>query len=164
MAHHAHITHEDEHHAAAEHIVPISVYVNVLIALMALLVVTVVAAFLDFDKLFHFGYFSMGIALFIAITKALLIIFFFMHIKYSPKLTWVFAGSAFFWLGIMIVLMFSDYSSRNFLSPEVPKTTVEMEGRTRAAPRHDSPSGSLTPHRNPALTRARLGVEERPAV
>ena len=51
-------------------------------------------------------------AMVIAIAKAVLIILFFMHIRYGPKLTWVFAGAGFFWLTILLVLAMCDYATR----------------------------------------------------
>ena len=48
----------------------------------------------------------------IAVAKAVLIILFFMHIRYGRKLTWVFAGAGFFWLAILLVLAMTDYATR----------------------------------------------------
>ena len=133
------------------HVVPIRVYLLVLAALMFLLVLTVVAAFFDFDQLIgsHIGghYWSMTIALLIAFTKAILIMLFFMHIKYSSRITAAFAASAFVWLGIMFVLSFSDYLSREDTrtapTPSVPMApSPEIQ---RPAPRHDSVVGQAGP-------------------
>src|SRR5690349_18664404 len=99
-----------------DHVVPVGIYLGVLTALMFFLVLTVAAAFFDFDRIIgrHLGghYWSMTIALIIAVTKAVLIILFFMHIKYGTRITAAFAASAFVWLGIMFVLSFSDYMTR----------------------------------------------------
>ena len=101
----------------AHHVVPVRTYLAVLAVLMALLVLTVAASFVDFDRYAaraHLGVgWSVGIALLIAVAKGLLILLFFMHVKYSSKLTWVFAGAAFIWLGILFTLTFSDYLTRN---------------------------------------------------
>ncbi len=70
---------------------------------------TVLAARVDF------GAFNDVIAMTIAVTKAVLVILFFMHVRYSPRLTWVAVAGGFFWLGIMIVLTLSDYLSRDWL-------------------------------------------------
>jgi cytochrome c oxidase subunit 4 len=48
----------------------------------------------------------------IACAKALLVILFFMHVRWSTRLTWVIAASGFFWLLIMFTLTMSDYVSR----------------------------------------------------
>jgi cytochrome c oxidase subunit 4 len=100
-----------------EHVVPPRVYASVLVALMALLVVTVCVAFFDVDQFTRAHHLGMGwntaIALAIAVTKAVLILLFFMHVKYSSKLTSAFAAAGFVWLGIALVLIMSDYLTRN---------------------------------------------------
>jgi cytochrome c oxidase subunit 4 len=117
-----------------EHIVSPLIYIVVLIALMGLLVLTLIATFVDLDKLIagpnHQGhaYWNMAVALLIAILKALLIIMFFMHIKYSPRLTWPFAVAGFVWLGILLTLTMSDYTTRNY-PPSTPKSG-QMEPAT----------------------------------
>ena len=40
----------------------------------------------------------------IAMTKALLVILFFMHVRWSTRLTWVVVASGFFWLLILFGL------------------------------------------------------------
>ena len=51
----------------------------------------------------------------VAIAKALFVIMYFMHVKFSSKLVWVFSTGAFLWLGILLVLGMSDYLSRPVL-------------------------------------------------
>jgi len=36
----------------------------------------------------------------------------FMHVRFSGKLAWLFAGAGFFWLLIMLAFAFADYVSR----------------------------------------------------
>ena len=84
-------------------------YLVIWAALMALLAMTVIAAN------FHLGPFSLAIALTIALIKALLVMMYFMHLRYSNHLVWVFAIAGFVWLGIMIVLTMNDYISRGWL-------------------------------------------------
>jgi cytochrome c oxidase subunit 4 len=55
------------------------------------------------------------VALTIACIKALLVILFFMHVRYSDKLTKVTISAGFFWLMIMITMSLSDYLTRAFL-------------------------------------------------
>jgi cytochrome c oxidase subunit 4 len=55
-------------------------------------------------------------ALTIAVIKALLVLLFFMHLLFSPRLTWLVAAAGVFWLGIMLTLTFSDYLTRHWLS------------------------------------------------
>ena len=51
----------------------------------------------------------------IASVKALLVVLYFMHVKYASKLTWLFVASGFFWLIIMLVITMNDYSSRGWM-------------------------------------------------
>jgi len=88
------------------HIVPIKVYLAVFAALIILLAITIGVAFL------HLGPFNVAAALFIAVVKATLVVLFFMHVKYSSRLTWIFAAGGLLWLVIMIILMMSDYLNR----------------------------------------------------
>ena len=92
-----------EHH----HIVPLRHYMAVISALMVLTVLTVWAAFQDFGALNNI------VAMGIAIVKMLLVVFIFMHLKYSPKILWVFAASALVFLVIMMVFTLGDYMSRS---------------------------------------------------
>ena len=66
-----------------------------------------------FSKL-NLSPFNLVIALSIAVVKMLLIMLFFMNLKYSPKLVWLFAGAGFVWLFIMFDLVMSDYLTRTF--------------------------------------------------
>ena len=58
-----------------------------------------------------FGAFNTPVALGIAVLKAVLVVLFFMHVKYSPRLTRLVVVSAFVWLAIMIVGTLHDYYS-----------------------------------------------------
>ena len=88
------------------HVVPVKTYAMIFVALMVLLGVTVGAAFLDLGRL------NLPTAMVIAVIKAVLIIVFFMHVKYASRLTWVFAAAGFFWLAIMLIFTMTDYTSR----------------------------------------------------
>jgi cytochrome c oxidase subunit 4 len=81
----------------------------IIILLMVLLLVTVGAAFLPLGEL------NMLVAMTIACIKALLVILFFMHVKYSSRLTKVFVAASFLWLTILFALTFPDYISRGWL-------------------------------------------------
>ncbi len=94
-----------------DHIVTPAVYARVLAALLALMTLTVVAAMIDLGSAGN-----LALALVIAVAKMLTIALFFMHVKYSSKLTWVFAGAGTFWFGIMLALTFSDYLTREWHS------------------------------------------------
>jgi cytochrome c oxidase subunit 4 len=93
-----------------DHVHVMSLQTNLLVfaALMALLVVTVAAAYAIHGPL------GLVVAMLIASVKAALILLYFMHIKYSSKLQAIFATSAFFWLAIMILITMSDYLTRGW--------------------------------------------------
>jgi cytochrome c oxidase subunit IV len=55
------------------------------------------------------------IALTIAVTKATLVVLYFMHVRYSSRLIWVVFTSALFWLAILFAFTFSDYWTRCWL-------------------------------------------------
>jgi len=81
-------------------------YYAVFAALMVLTVVTVTVATINLGGL------NFPVALGIAITKATLVILFFMHAKYSSRLTKLFVGTAFFFLAVLLGLSLTDYLSR----------------------------------------------------
>ena len=88
------------------HVAPKTLYYTIFGALMVLTIVTVEVA------THNFGALNFPVAIGIAITKATLVILFFMHAKYSSKLTKLFVGTAFFFLSILLGLTMTDYLSR----------------------------------------------------
>ena len=91
----------------AEHILSSKLYYGIWIALIVLTVVTARVATIDL------GPFNTVVALLIASSKALLVILFFMHVKYtSEKLTKMVIVSSVFWLLILLLLSLTDYSNR----------------------------------------------------
>ena len=52
------------------------------------------------------------VALAIAVFKAAIVVLFFMHVKYSTRLTWAVVVGSIFWLGILLSLTLSDYLTR----------------------------------------------------
>ena len=88
----------------SEHIVSRKLYFLIFGALMVLTVVTVLAAQVTYPNE------AVGtvIALAIAVTKAVLVVLYFMHVRYSPRLTWVVIASCFIRLAIMILLTMRD--------------------------------------------------------
>lgn len=94
----------------SEHIVSVRVYFAIFLALLVGTAITAWVAFIDFP-----GPLNAVVALTIACVKAALVVLYFMHLRYSARLTWVVFLSALFWLAIMFALTFSDYSTRNWL-------------------------------------------------
>jgi cytochrome c oxidase subunit 4 len=91
----------------AEHIVPPKTYFGVFLALMILTATTVAVSRAPLSETWHTVF---GLA--IAVTKATLVLLFFMHLLYSTRLTWVVALSGLLWLGILIAYTMSDYLTR----------------------------------------------------
>ena len=98
-------------HETGHHIVPVSVYIKVIVALMVLLVITLAAAAVDFSTM-GLPWLNIVIAMTIAVVKAVLIVLYFMHVRYSSKLVWVFSGAAFYWVLILFAFTYIDYFSR----------------------------------------------------
>ncbi len=96
----------------SEHIVSKKIYFVIFGALMVGTLLTVVAARIDLGSQWN-----TVVALTIAVTKATLVVLYFMHVRYSSRLTWVVVAAGFFWLGIMFVFTLSDYLTRTWLSP-----------------------------------------------
>ena len=99
-------THHREEHTHAQRV---SFYAKTLWVLMVLLVVTVAAGFTKMPD-----WLGIMIALTIAVSKATIVIMNFMHVRFSSKLAWLFAGAGFFWLIIMFAFAFADYASRHW--------------------------------------------------
>ena len=76
--------------------------------LLGLLVATVIVGSFDL------GLLSLPVALAIAVVKAVLILLFFMELRYSKRVVWVFAIAAYLWIAIMIVGTLQDYLSRHW--------------------------------------------------
>jgi cytochrome c oxidase subunit 4 len=87
-------------------ILPRKVYVRVWAGLLFLLFLTWGIAELNL------GGFSVVAALTIAIMKTLLVILYFMHVRYTSRITWVFVAAGFIWFMIMVDLTLSDYLTR----------------------------------------------------
>jgi len=92
----------------SQHIVPPRVYFIVFAVLMMGTALTVAVSFVDL------GSFNAVAALTIAVFKATLVVLFFMHVKYSTKLTWLVVTGSVFWLAILLSLTFSDYLTRSW--------------------------------------------------
>ena len=88
------------------HISPKSTYYAVFAALMVGTAITVAVAFVNL------GSFNFPVAIGIAITKATLVVLFFMHAKYSSKVIKLFVGTAFFFLAILLGMTMTDVLSR----------------------------------------------------
>jgi cytochrome c oxidase subunit 4 len=107
----AHASHADLGH---EHVTPLSVYFGIFGALMALTAITVAVAWVNLGSL------NILVALGVAVFKASLVVLYFMHLKYSSKLTWAVVGAGLFWLMILLSILMADYLTRGWLpSPTI---------------------------------------------
>src|ERR1017187_9795127 len=93
----------------SEHIVPKKTYYIIFFALIAGTALTVVFAFINLHN------FNIVVALLIAGVKASLVIFFFMHVKYSSRLTKLWVAIGFIWLFILLSITMTDYLTRAWL-------------------------------------------------
>lgn len=98
----------------AEHITSRKVYFLVFGALIVLTLATWLVAQVDL------GWANDVVALTIAVTKAMLVLLFFMHVRYSTRMTILTATAGFFWLAILIGLTLSDYLTRHSSLLPVP--------------------------------------------
>lgn len=96
----------------AKHDTSLMPYVWVLLALFGLTALTVGAALIDFGHPW-----SDLVALVIAVTKATLVVLFFMHVKGSTSLIKMTAAGGFFWLLIFFAFLLTDYLERTTLVP-----------------------------------------------
>jgi cytochrome c oxidase subunit IV len=99
-------------HAFEEPHVPLRTYYMVFAGLIVLMLLTIAAAFLPHHAM---GNWSIIIALAIATTKALLVILYFMHVKYTSPLVKVVVIAGFVWFFIALGLTFTDYLTRPWL-------------------------------------------------
>ena len=108
----------------SEPLVPIRTYALVFLTLLVLTGLTTAIAFFDLG-----GEINTAVALAIAVGKALLVILYFMHVRYSDKLTWVFAAAGFFWLLILIGGTMDDVMTRRPLSPGMGAMSIPSAPR-----------------------------------
>jgi cytochrome c oxidase subunit 4 len=95
-----------EQNGNTHHIVSPRVYVVILICLLVGTGLTVWASF------WELGVWNPIIALAIATAKMMLVVLFFMHVKYSSKLTKLTVFAGIFMFGVLIALTLSDYMTR----------------------------------------------------
>jgi cytochrome c oxidase subunit IV len=94
------------------HVMPVSTYLFVFLALMVFTALTVAAAYADL------GWANTAVALAIAITKATLVVLFFMHVKENTRLIPAVIFSGLFMLLILFVNLLADYGTRGWLGVE----------------------------------------------
>jgi cytochrome c oxidase subunit IV len=127
---HAH-THTHPHGQAhgTGHVSPIGLYVTIFLSLMVLTAVTVGAAYINL------GQFNFLVAMIIAVFKASLVVWFFMHVKYQSSLTKLTVATGLFFLALLLGMMLIDYTSKNF-TPMLPPTNPDAVIGSPAQPAH----------------------------
>jgi len=115
------------------HLVSVRLYVLIFLALLVLTALTTGVAFIDL------GPFNTVVALAIAVCKMLLVILFFMHVRYSSGLTKIVVVAAFFWLFILISLTMSDFRTRDW-TPSPPGWGSGQISQLAAPPSSPPPS------------------------
>lgn len=96
----------DETHGEHIHVVSPMLYLAILLALLVFTATTVGVSYIDM------GIFNPVVALAIACIKMMLVVLFFMHVKYSPKLTKLTVISGIFIFLGLISMTLADYISR----------------------------------------------------
>jgi cytochrome c oxidase subunit IV len=96
------------HAQAQPHVIPKKVYYTIFAALIALTATTVAVAYLDLGPLNTIA------AIVIACVKALMVVLYFMHVKYSTRLIKLTVIAGLYWLGILMALTLSDYLTRGW--------------------------------------------------
>ena len=101
------------------HVLSVRFYVGIFAALILLTALTTAVAFVDLGG-GRLNFLNLAVALAIAAGKSILVILFFMHLKYSNRLTWLVGGGVLLWLLIALVLTMADYLSRHWLPVAPP--------------------------------------------
>ena len=91
-----------------EHIVPTRVYYTIFLILALCTYLTWQIAVFDLGRL------NAVAALAIAVFKAVIVVLFFMHVRYATRLTWIVVIAGLFWLTILLAVTMSDYLTRGW--------------------------------------------------
>ena len=92
------------------HIIPSRIYYIIWATLIVFTGLTVFASEIDL------GPWNVVVALAIATIKGTLVVLFFMHLKYSSKMTIVTVIASMFWLFLLLSLSMTDYLTRGWLT------------------------------------------------
>jgi cytochrome c oxidase subunit 4 len=98
-------------HAAeysTHHVVQPRIYYAVFATLLVLTGVTVGVAYLDLGPM------NTVAAIVIACFKAMIVVLYFMHVKYSSRLIKLTVVAGLYWIGILLALTLSDYLTRGW--------------------------------------------------
>ena len=93
---------------STDHVLPKRTYFAIFAILILCTYLTWQVAYFDLGRL------NAVAALGIAVFKAVIVVLFFMHVRYATRLTWVVVIAGVFWLMIMLVVTMSDYLTRGW--------------------------------------------------
>jgi cytochrome c oxidase subunit 4 len=93
---------------SSHHVVPVGIYYAVFATLLVLTGVTVGVAYLDLGPM------NIVVAIAIACFKAMIVVLYFMHVKYSTRLIKLTVVAGLYWIGILLVLTLNDYLTRGW--------------------------------------------------
>ncbi len=94
----------------SEHVVPVRIYFTIFAVLLVFTAVTVIVSGIDLGRM------NTVVALTIAVTKAVLVLLYFMHLRYSTRLTWLVVSAGFAWLGLLILFTMTDVLTRGLVA------------------------------------------------
>jgi len=100
------------------HVVPVKTYVMVFLSLVVFTVLTTAVSYIDL------GPFNTVVAMVIAFCKMLLVVLFFMHLRYTKGVVPLTLFAGIFWLALLIGLTLSDYQSRAWTPVPAPWSTT----------------------------------------
>ncbi len=92
--------------AGQVHLLPVRVYLGVFLALIGLTALTTWVSYYDLGAL------NTLVAMSVACVKLLLVVLYFMHLRYSERLLWIFAAAGVLWLLILFGFTMGDYLTR----------------------------------------------------
>jgi len=107
------------------HIPKVGTLVAIWATLIAFTLITALVATLNL------GEWNIVVALGIAVTKASLVAWVFMGVRYSTNLTRLFCVAGLVWLSILVLLTYSDYSSRGWTYQAQPWSNTKAGGASR---------------------------------
>lgn len=93
---------------ADPHVVPRKIYYTIFGALMLMTAITVGAAYIDLGPM------NTIVAIVIACIKAMIVVLYFMHVKFGTRLVKLTVIAGLYWMGILLTLTLSDYLTRGW--------------------------------------------------
>lgn len=97
---------------SANHVVPVRVYLTVLVALIILLAANIYVASVDLGQ---FARYRAAVVLSIATVQALLLVLYFMHVRYNARVLWLCILSGLAFIALMVSVIVLDFRAREWL-------------------------------------------------